>query len=85
VLFRSPRPEKAPVVEGAPGHGCGHNLLGTGACLAAIGVKQWLAAAGLWVQPPVPGSPGGMRRNQAAPGREDTGPLGGLPSLPGLI
>jgi aminobenzoyl-glutamate utilization protein B len=31
------------VPEGA-GHGCGHNLLGTGALAAAIAVKEWLAA-----------------------------------------
>ena len=37
-------PEKIPVVEDAPGHGCGHNLLGTGAVMAAIAVKEWLAA-----------------------------------------
>ena len=30
----------------APGHGCGHNLLGTGALAAAIAVKEWLAAHG---------------------------------------
>src|SRR5262245_43452329 len=31
------------VTDGA-GHGCGHNLLGTAALAAAIGVKEWLAA-----------------------------------------
>ncbi len=30
------------VVSGAPGHGCGHNLLGSGAALAAIAVKDFM-------------------------------------------
>ncbi len=33
-------PERKPVKEGAPGHGCGHNLLGTGAAGAAMAVKH---------------------------------------------
>jgi aminobenzoyl-glutamate utilization protein B len=33
-------PKQAPVVAGAPGHGCGHNLMGSGATAAAIAVKQ---------------------------------------------
>jgi len=33
-------PTQDPVVEGAPGHGCGHNLMGTAAAAAAIAVKQ---------------------------------------------
>jgi aminobenzoyl-glutamate utilization protein B len=32
------------IEDNAPGHGCGHNLLGTGALAAAIGVKEWLAS-----------------------------------------
>ncbi len=32
------------IEEGAPGHGCGHNLLGTGALAAAVAVKEWLAS-----------------------------------------
>ena len=35
-----------PMVEGGPGHGCGHNLLGTGCMAAAFAVKQWLDATG---------------------------------------
>jgi aminobenzoyl-glutamate utilization protein B len=35
-----------PMVEGSPGHGCGHNLLGTGCLAAASAVKQWLNATG---------------------------------------
>jgi aminobenzoyl-glutamate utilization protein B len=33
-------PEKDPLVEGAPGHGCGHNAMGTAAAAAAIAVKE---------------------------------------------
>ena len=36
--------QRSPVTENAPGHGCGHNLLGTGSLAAAIAVKDWLAA-----------------------------------------
>jgi aminobenzoyl-glutamate utilization protein B len=35
---------RKPVVESGAGHGCGHNLLGTGALAAAIAVKDWLIA-----------------------------------------
>ncbi len=34
------------IEENAPGHGCGHNLLGTGALAAAVAVKEWMAASG---------------------------------------
>jgi aminobenzoyl-glutamate utilization protein B len=37
-------PERAPVTAGGSGHGCGHNLLGSGAALAAISVKQFMEA-----------------------------------------
>ncbi len=37
-------PEKKPLVAGAPGHGCGHNCLGTGSLAAAIAVKEYLAS-----------------------------------------
>lgn len=33
-------PVKDPVIEGAPGHGCGHNLMGTAASAACIAVKK---------------------------------------------
>jgi len=33
-------PKKDPILEGAPGHGCGHNTMGTAAAAAAIAVKQ---------------------------------------------
>ncbi len=32
-------PYKEPIKEGAPGHGCGHNIYGTGAIAAAIALK----------------------------------------------
>lgn len=35
-------PIRAPLKEGAPGHGCGHNLLGTGALAGAIAIKEYL-------------------------------------------
>jgi aminobenzoyl-glutamate utilization protein B len=37
-------PTRDPVTANAPGHGCGHNLLGSGAALAAVSVKQYMAA-----------------------------------------
>ena len=37
-------PERDPVKAGAPGHGCGHNLLGSGAALAAVSLKQYMEA-----------------------------------------
>jgi len=36
--------EHKPVEVGGHGHGCGHNLLGSAALLAAIAVKDWLSA-----------------------------------------
>jgi aminobenzoyl-glutamate utilization protein B len=36
-------PERDPVLADAPGHGCGHNLLGSGAALAAVAVKEYMA------------------------------------------
>jgi aminobenzoyl-glutamate utilization protein B len=35
-------PDRKPVVDGAPGHGCGHNLLGTASLFAAITLKNWM-------------------------------------------
>lgn len=34
--------EKEPVVEGAPGHGCGHNALGAGSLAAAVAAKDYM-------------------------------------------
>ena len=39
--------EHAPLPGNGPGHGCGHNLLGAGAMLAATAVKDWLAEQGI--------------------------------------
>ncbi len=36
----------SPVEAGGPGHGCGHNLLGSAALLAATAMKDWLAETG---------------------------------------
>lgn len=36
-----------PVTPGAPGHGCGHNLIGTAALGAALALKQHLSESGL--------------------------------------
>ncbi len=34
--------DRSPVVAAAPGHGCGHNLLGSGAALAAVALKEYM-------------------------------------------
>ena len=39
--------EHSPLEEGGNGHGCGHNLLGAAALLAATAVKDWLAENGI--------------------------------------
>jgi len=39
--------EHKPTVRGAPGHGCGHNLLGAGSALAAVALKDALEAEGI--------------------------------------
>jgi len=40
-------PWKEPLVQGAPGHGCGHNIHGTSGMAAAIAVKEVLTQYGL--------------------------------------
>ncbi|NCB42953.1 MAG: amidohydrolase [Clostridia bacterium] len=35
-------PTREPIKDGAPGHGCGHNLLGAGSFAAAVAVKEYL-------------------------------------------
>ncbi|HEY5690199.1 MAG TPA: amidohydrolase, partial [Cyclobacteriaceae bacterium] len=35
-------PERKIIEDGKPGHGCGHNLFGTGSMAAAIEIKDWL-------------------------------------------
>jgi len=51
-------PKKDPVVEGAPGHGCGHNTMGTAAIAAAIATKQAMEKFGFKGTIKVFGSPG---------------------------
>ena len=36
-------PYRKPLIEGANGHGCGHNLLGMGSVAGAVAVSEWLA------------------------------------------
>lgn len=43
----SGRTEHVPTKAGTPGHGCGHNLLGSGSALAAAALKSALAAEGI--------------------------------------
>src|SRR5512138_1069844 len=50
-------PKKDPVVEGAPGHGCGHNTMCTAAAAAAIAVKEAMVAHGIKGTIKVFGSP----------------------------
>ena len=45
-LSQKCQPVQEPAEAGAPGHGCGHNLLGVGCMAAAVGVKEWLDANG---------------------------------------
>lgn len=41
-LSQDATPERKPVIPGAPGHACGHNLLGSGAALAAVAVRDYM-------------------------------------------
>lgn len=43
-LSQAAVPDRLPVAAGAPGHGCGHNLLGAGAALAAVALKEYMEA-----------------------------------------
>ena len=43
-LSQAAAPERKPLVENGPGHGCGHHLFGTASTAAAIAVKEWMAA-----------------------------------------
>jgi aminobenzoyl-glutamate utilization protein B len=40
-------PSLVPVVPGAPGHGCGHNLLGSASALAVVAIKEEMQARGI--------------------------------------
>jgi len=46
-LSQQDRPAQAAVTAGAPGHGCGHNLLGSASALAAVAIKEEMHARGL--------------------------------------
>lgn len=46
-LSQKDGPEQAAVEAGAPGHGCGHNLLGSASALAAVAIKEEMQARGL--------------------------------------
>ena len=46
-LSQKTLPEPLPLVEGAAGHGCGHNLFGAGSLGAAIAIKEQIAAGRL--------------------------------------
>ncbi len=41
-LSQKPETSFSPLNEGAPGHGCGHNLIGAGAAAAAVAVSKWV-------------------------------------------
>jgi len=43
-LSQQRQPGQEPIVQDGPGHGCGHNLLGTAALAAASVLKAWLIA-----------------------------------------
>jgi aminobenzoyl-glutamate utilization protein B len=43
-LSQAALPDKKVIVDGGPGHGCGHHLFGTASVAAAIAVKNWMAA-----------------------------------------
>jgi len=46
-LSQRPTTEKDPVLEGGPGHGCGHNHLGVGAMAAAVAAKEAMEQEGI--------------------------------------
>jgi aminobenzoyl-glutamate utilization protein B len=41
-LSQAAVPDRNPLAAAAPGHGCGHNLLGSGAALAAVALKDYM-------------------------------------------
>jgi len=46
-LSQKPLPTKEPLVEGAPGHGCGHNIHGASGMAGAVGAKMVMEANGM--------------------------------------
>ena len=45
-LSQKKQPTKEPILEGGPGHGCGHNLLGAGTVASVVAVQKWLISNG---------------------------------------
>ncbi|MDF9795418.1 aminobenzoyl-glutamate utilization protein B [Catalinimonas alkaloidigena] len=45
-LSQAAVPQREVMVEGGAGHGCGHNLFGSGSAAAAVAIKEWLKASG---------------------------------------
>jgi len=45
-LSQKRQPTPMPEVSGGPGHGCGHNLLGTACVASAAALRRWLEASG---------------------------------------
>lgn len=43
-LSQAVSPERSALVQGGPGHGCGHHLFGTASTAAAIAIRQWMIA-----------------------------------------
>ena len=41
-LSQATKPEREPVTAGAPGHGCGHNMLGVAEVAAAVATQKWM-------------------------------------------
>lgn len=46
-LSQTTSPQKKPIIEGAPGHGCGHNLFGAASLGAAIAIKEQIEKGAL--------------------------------------
>ena len=45
-LSQEKSPVQLPIVPDGPGHGCGHNLLGTASLAATVTIKEWLQHTG---------------------------------------
>ncbi len=41
-LSQDTTPDRKPIADGAPGHACGHNLLGSASLFAAVTIKDWM-------------------------------------------
>ncbi|HUV16133.1 MAG TPA: amidohydrolase, partial [Pelolinea sp.] len=46
-LSQAAAPERKALVDAGPGHGCGHNLLGTASLAAAVAVQKWMEVNGV--------------------------------------